>query len=193
MSPLKKRIVLSLGGLLLLLLLLFVLIIVPSALEIIGINQQIYLQRQELEEKFLAGQSLRKTMADLAEVQQVLPQLYSLFIREDKELDFITTLEKISRKETLNQRIELDNNAENLSPAVKSLPLRLFLGGNFKQFIGYLAELQRMDYYYNPDTLVVSNPEAAQKSRTLTGSKLDFFLGSKVYWLQTENNLEGSP
>ncbi|MFA6428313.1 MAG: type 4a pilus biogenesis protein PilO [Candidatus Buchananbacteria bacterium] len=178
----KKKVFLTLGGLIIFLLIIFEFFIVQAVTDIKQINQEVYRQRQELEEKFLAGQNLRKTTEDLKKLEEKIPELNFIFVEENKELEFITALEKIAKNNSLTQKIELDNNAEIISANIKALPLRLYLSGSFNKFTNYLTDLQKLNYYINFDTLTVNNAQGTNKSQELSGETLEFFIGGKIFW-----------
>jgi short subunit fatty acids transporter len=65
-------------------------IIGPSVDEIKDISRKIWQQQKQLEEKYQAGQNLKKTAEELAKAQNLLPEFDRIFIQENHELEFIS-------------------------------------------------------------------------------------------------------
>jgi len=124
-------------------------IIIPVMSDIKKISATITDQKVDLERKYRRGQLLRKTVENFERVKPRKERLTSIFMRQGEELDFITTLEQIAEKNRLDQkiRLQIDN------PADRVIPLGLVVQGSYNQIMNYLADLEKLDFYYNVSAL----------------------------------------
>lgn len=159
---LKKKIILNaaiagviLGGIIFF-------IIRPTVSEILKIGGEIDMQREDLENKYKRGQSLKKLTADLKTIEPQLEKLDQIFIKRDESLKFITDLEKIAENNGIDQKINLSAQGSKIGDHQK-IPIQIFSKGNFFNQIKYLTALEKLDTYINLNVLEFNgngaNPE----------------------------------
>ncbi|OGY47672.1 MAG: hypothetical protein A2840_00095 [Candidatus Buchananbacteria bacterium RIFCSPHIGHO2_01_FULL_47_11b] len=128
-----------------------VFIIWPTITDIRQISQSVYLERVDLEKKYLRGQLLRKTIEDFEKIKPERDRLNTIFLLTGDELSFITTLEQIAHNRQLAEH-KID-----LQPARSGFfPLRLTLSGTFEQVMGYVSDIESLSQYYIIDNLSVA-------------------------------------
>jgi len=165
---LKKKIILTSLVILIISTVIVVFIIWPTIKDIRKINQDIYNERVALEKKYLRGQLLRKTLKDFEEIKPNINKITAVFVPENKELEFITSLEKIASKNGVEQEIELQAKNIKTEKGIKILPLKLLIKGNFIQVLKYLKELENLNYYFNISVLSI-NTQNQTINLTATG------------------------
>ncbi len=137
-----------------------------NVLKIKKLSQTIFEQRVRLEKLYNQGQLLKKAREDLKQVSSKIEILDKSFVIKNEELKFITTLEELAAKNKLEQNIALNfSQQRNLKPGFNAVPFQLTLRGNFLNILKYLAETEKMDYYFNIESLSLENL-VSQKNRT---------------------------
>lgn len=121
----------------------------PAIKEIKNISEKIYQERFELEKKYLAGQNLKKSVADYEKVKGHLEELETIFVKKEEELKFITSLENLAEKNQIEQKIILNIQKEETKNLSKTIPIQLNLRGNYLNLLEYLRDLEVLNYYIN--------------------------------------------
>lgn len=135
-------------------------IIIPTITDIKKISNSIYLERIDLETKYLKGQLLRKTIKDFENYKNEKEKFKKIFIAQGDELEFITTLEKIATDRQILQSFKIKDSKQETAGYHYPLNLQIILEGNFFDIMNYLADLEKLDYYFNIyNTSVVAEKE----------------------------------
>jgi len=145
----KVKITISTIGVILIISLITVFIIIPTISDIKKISNPIYLERVDLEKKYLRGQLLKKTVSNFEEIKSQKNKLDTIFIKEGEELKFISTLEGIASLNSVDQTIELRVKDVEEKRGTKTFPLKITAKGSFAQVMNYLTDLEGLDYYLN--------------------------------------------
>ena len=125
-------------------------IIIPTVNDIKEISNSVYLERVDLEKKYLRGQLLRKTIEDFEKIQPEKDKFSSIFVVKGEELEFITALETLANRNNLTQDIKLQATRENvLKGGAGALPLQILTRGGFINTMQYLRDIERLNYYFN--------------------------------------------
>ena len=170
----NKKLSITIGSSMLITAILGIFIIYPAIKEIWNISQQIYNQRVMLEKKYQKGQSIRKALLEFEKLKEEIPKLSSIFIRENKELEFITTLEEVATKNKTEQKINLKLIDKNIDRKGKNVPLELYLVNNFTNFMTYLLDVEKLNYYINFDSISITRSKIAGIN--------DVLLKGNTYW-----------
>lgn len=94
------------------------------------------------------------------------------FIRRDREIDFIKTMEDLAMENNIKQNISIDNVALDAKDKYKKVPMDLSISGDFEDVMNYIADIQSLKYYINIkfvsfSTSIINNnlgdPKAPQK------------------------------
>ncbi|MBI3290881.1 type 4a pilus biogenesis protein PilO [Candidatus Falkowbacteria bacterium] len=155
-------------------------IILPTIRDIQSIKKAVYLEREDLERKYLRGQLLNKTIEDFERIKPEKDKLLSIFITEGEELEFITDLEEIAGRHNIEQNIKLQSN-KSRENFYFSLPLEISGTGNFTQILRYLKDIERLKYYFNIKNIAAST---SQGGGTL--APINVTLSGKIYGVPIE-------
>ncbi len=159
---LKKKIILNISILLVAMSITIIFIIKPAIGEILKIGGEIDMQREDLERKYQKGQSLKKLTEDLKIIEPQLEKLDRIFIKQDKSLEIITSLEKIAEDNGVEQKINLNTRGTKISDHQK-IPIQIFSRGNFFNQLKYLTNLESFNAYININILEfngnINNPD----------------------------------
>src|SRR3989338_6353413 len=151
-----------------------VFIIWPTITDIRQISQSVYLERVDLEKKYLRGQLLRKTIEDFEKIKPQQEKLAAAFIKEGEELEFITALERVAAANGLSQVIKLQPTQDKTleKKFYSPLPLTLNATGSFLNTLKYLSDLQNLKYYFNVSAITFSNQSANRNNPEIINTNL---------------------
>jgi Tfp pilus assembly protein PilO len=124
-------------------------ITMPSVAEIKKMQSEIDAQKIDLEEKYQKGQSLKRLTESLKVIEPRLELLDLVFINQNRELEFITALERIASERNVSQKITLAPPQQLPGKQLKSSALQLAVGGDFIAVYDYLSDLETLNYYIN--------------------------------------------
>ena len=179
---LKNKIIIIIIGFLTLFSLILFFIVIPTIHDILDMGQIIEEQRIDLEKKYIKGQNLRQLTANLNKINLQLSKLEQIFISENRELEFITTLEGVANKNSTNQKINLGVQEDMPGYDYKKMTLQLFLQGNFVNIMNYLIGLESLEYYVNVKNIELTMGSSKQTSDTPQGAVINMFLLTETFW-----------
>lgn len=188
---LKNKITASSVGFLAIILLLIYFIVIPTIKEIKVIGQTIEAQREDLEKKYIKGQSLRQSTENLSKIEPKLELLDQIFINRNRELEFITSLENKANKNQISQKINLSAPQKAENQNFQKTNLQLFTKGGFIKQLQYLLDLEHLNYYINIKLLELSPATGGEKAETNIQetspasektNNLNMFIGADTYW-----------
>jgi len=161
---LKNKITASLASLLIIILSLIYFIVIPTVKEIKAIGNNIEAQREDLEKKYIKGQSLRQLTENLKKIEPKLELLNQIFINKNRELEFITSLENEAGKNQVNQEISLDSPQATENQDFQKINLQLSTKGTFIKQLKYLMDLESLNYYINIKLLELSSSPSNEQA-----------------------------
>lgn len=176
MNKSKKQLILSVLLLTSVFLILF-LVIWPTIRDIRKISQTIEMLRADLEKKYLRGQTLKKTIADLNQIKKEMPELESIFLESGQELKLVTTLEQIADRHQLEQNIALDIEGEKNDQLIKTIPFQFTVKGKFKDVLRYIADIEQLSWYLNVSDLNIIAQNTGRSSASISSSPLSRGVG----------------
>lgn len=183
---LKNKITISLVGWLAIILSLVYFIVIPTVKEIKVINNAIEAERQDLEKKYVKGQSLKQLTENLNKIEPKLKLLDQIFINKNRELEFITSLENEANKNQVSQKINLSAPQPEANQNFQKTGLQLFTKGGFLKQLKYLLALERLSYYINVKLLELSpagrEPIKIENQAAGETSSLNMYLDADTYW-----------
>lgn len=143
-------------------------IIAKTAYKIKYLNKEIIEQRVDFYRKLNREDNLARLNDKLKQIEPSLNKLNKIFIDSNKKLEFITTLEDVAQKNGVSQEITLSDQGEAGSgnSSQKHL-LGMEVRGSFNDVVGYLADLENMDYYIN-----IFDIDLSSSNRIAGGSSL---------------------
>ena len=166
--PIKQKIIIAVIIVLILSGIISYFIVLPTINDIKKISNDVYLERLDLEKKYLKGQLLKKTMEDFEKIQPEKEKLISIFIKEGEELKFITALEKLSSEYELEQELKLGSKQDLGSSIYYALPLEIIIKGKLIDTLKYLRDLERLNYYYNINAVTTSSTKDNSLNQIVT-------------------------
>lgn len=143
----KQKIIILLAVLLTLFGSVIFFIVIPTVRDIKKISQSVYQERHDLEIKYERGQLLKKTIEEFEKNKSESMKLDSIYILPHQELNFITTLEAVAKKNNIEQNIRLNTAQAKRKGDIVEIPVGLDLTANFKQTMDYLQNLDQLNYY----------------------------------------------
>ena len=179
---LKKKLILSLFIFLLVIYILVQIIVLPTIREIKKISYAIETQRLDLEKRYLKGQNLKQLRENLNKIEPQLDKLNRIFINQNRELEFITTLEETAAANKIFQKINLGAAEAVPAQRFKKIPLQLSAQGNFINQMNYLLKLEALDYYINIKTLELSPAPTSLAENGTSLSNINLLMTADTYW-----------
>lgn len=170
----NKRIIILLILVIITIFLIIFFIIKPGFLEIKNLSQQIENEKKSLEELYSRGETLSKIKNEYKKIEKDISLLDNVFLTEGKELEFITSLEKIAQGQKVRQDVNIGM-TKILKENYKLIPIQLRLRGNFLDLIKYLRELEKLDFYLNIDSLSITPLPGLEK-------QIEISLSANTYW-----------
>lgn len=187
---LKNKITASLAGFIIIILSLIYFIVIPTIKEIKAMGRAIEAQREDLEKKYIKGQSLKQLTENLSKIEPKLDLLDQIFINKNRELEFITSLENEANKNRISQKINLSAPQKTENQNFQKTNLQLFTKGGFIKQLQYLANLEHLSYYINIKLLELSpaangeqvKTDSQETSPTAGETNLNMYLNADTYW-----------
>ncbi len=188
---LKNKITASMIIFLALILSLIYFIVIPTIAEIKSMGTAIEAQREDLEKKYLKGQSLKQLTENLSKIEPKLELLDQIFINKNRELEFITSLENEANKNQITQKINLNAPEKTENQNFQKTNLQLFTKGGFINQLHYLINLEKLSYYINIKLLEISpaaigkqNKADSQELLPSAGetNNLNMYINADTYW-----------
>lgn len=160
-------------------------VILPAINDIKMLRSELITQKIELEDKM----SKDKNLADLNDrIKKIEPQLQILdkiFINKNRELDFITIMESIEKKNLVTQKLAInpiDSNDKNL---IKTVPITIVVNGEFKNILQYLCDLEALPYYVNINNIELSGAENVSAKTMLSetnSNNIRLSISADTFW-----------
>lgn len=188
---LKNKITITLVGFIVIISSLIYFIVIPTIKEIRAMGSAIEAQREDLEKKYIKGQSLRQLTENLNKIEPKLELLDQIFINKNRELEFITSLENEANKNQVSQKINLSAPQKAENQNFQKTNLQLFTKGDFIKQLQYLMDLEGLSYYINVKILELSPAGDGEKIKTSgqdiastssTANNLNMYIAADTYW-----------
>lgn len=154
---LKNKIIVSMTGFILIIFSLLYFIVIPTVKDIKAMGNEIEEQRIDLEKKYIKGQSLRQLTENLKKIEPKLELLDKVFVNQNRELEFITSLENEASKNQVSQKINLGPAQATENKNFRKINLQLLVSGGFVGQLKYLMDLESLSYYINIKSLELSS------------------------------------
>lgn len=145
MIPLQKKMFIIILLYILMIFTIAFFIIPPLIGELQEIHGKIDRQKASLEERFQKGQLINVILKEYYETKPQQNILQSVFLQRNKELDFISLLESLSKKYSVSLKISPSqtNGGNN-----HTLPLQLHIEGQYLQILKFLNAVEKQDIYF---------------------------------------------
>ncbi len=164
----KKKTTIVIFGILISIFLLIGLINIPTVSDILKLKKMIYLERVDLEKKYLRSQVLKNILKDFEELKPQSEKFDSLFVPLGKELEFITAIEEFATIHKIEQEVSIGKTVDK-NGIYTIAPLTIKLKGSFNDTLKYINELNQITYYYNILSLAMNSADQNMVQTTLNG------------------------
>ncbi len=128
-----------------------------------------YLRQPSLEE---VTRNIEKREAEVGEVSK------EFFSEVSDEFEFVKFLETLAGKD-IKQKIKFDINKKVEEGNYFKVPLEITAEGNFSATLGYLEKLEKLNYFFEIDSIDIIDLEAADSGP----SRIETAVRGAVYWL----------
>ena len=188
---LKNKITASLVGFIVIISSLVYFIVIPTIREIKEMGNVINAQREDLEKKYIKGQSLRQLTENLSKIEPKLELLDQIFINKNRELEFITSLENEANKNQISQKINLSAPQKAENQNFQKTNLQLLTKGGFTKQLQYLVNLEHLSYYINVKLLELTPGADGEPVKTngqetapaaVETNRLNMYIDADTYW-----------
>jgi Tfp pilus assembly protein PilO len=156
-------------------------LIMPAAEKVKEIKASLENQRLEVEKNYLAGKSLKKLTQDLKTVEPGLNELQQSFIKKSEAMKFITLLEQMADKNNVMEKVALGAESE-LGKSFIRIPAQSEVRGDFTGEMGYLSDLESVNYYLNIKSLEISAVNSDQVAAGGAKENLIMQIAADSYW-----------
>ena len=135
----KSKMIYSIILFLVVCLILIYAIVSPNVKKIKYLQKLIIGQKIEAEQNLIRQQNLSSVTKKIKQIEAQIDTLNSVFIKNNKELEFITTLEGIAAKNNVNQTININFDATTAKQGYEIISLSLNLSGTYNNLINFHA------------------------------------------------------
>jgi len=166
------------------------LIIIPTINNIKQLRVNIVTQKVDLEKEMAREKNINILSEKLDKIEPQMKKFEQIFINQNRELEFITTLEDIALSNKVLQKINLNLNAVKTEQTYKKIPLRLNIQGNFYNLLQYLTSLENLNYYINITSLEMTKeissgstllPTDSSGAKQIIGN-ISMAISADTYW-----------
>ena len=157
----KNKIIVNLVTFFLISSIIICLIIIPTINNIKELRVNIVTQKIDLEKKIAKEKNMNILSEKLNKIEPQLEKFDKIFINQNRELEFITTLEEVANNNHVRQKISLDPLLGQSEQIYKKIPLGLNIQGKFYNLVKYLTNLETLNYYINIKSLEITTAPSA--------------------------------
>ncbi len=173
--------------------LLIVYLALIPALDAIKIKRaEIVTQKIELEQKLNKEKNMASLSTKVKKVEPFVDKLMNVYINQNRELEFITTLEGIASENNISQSLNLNLDNSNQTSSYNIVPLEISASGTYNNLLAYLIALETMNYYINVTSWQFSSSKtvtsgssvlnAGKQSPSPSGEHYTLRLAANTYW-----------
>jgi hypothetical protein len=123
--------------------------IFPAISDIKKLNKNIISQKIDLQNKLINEKNLISLNEKIDKIKPQLDKFNQIFINQNRDLEFITTMEGIAEKNNISQKITFDPAAGITEQDHKKVLINFELSCDYANFIKYLDNLETLPYYIN--------------------------------------------
>lgn len=164
-SSLKNHFLLTTLIFIILMLIIIFFVIRPSWREIVSIDAKVIEQRIQLETLYTRGQLQKKVTEKYNEIKNEAAFLDEILLKENQELQYITSLESIADSLGLNLQITIGENQKLPVDGLSALPFSFVVSGNWRNIVSWLDKVESLPYYTNiAEITITSRPEDPERT-----------------------------
>lgn len=128
--------------------LIFAFIIHPTIVDIKAFNNRIRIERVALENKYTSRRNIKNIVADLKEITaKMSPLMQKMMVQKGQEVEFISKLESIAKKNNLVQKIQITPLAGSGKKMAQRNNVTITLSGDYINTLKYISDLEQSELY----------------------------------------------
>jgi Tfp pilus assembly protein PilO len=165
----KNKQIIQILGYILALFLIFLIFILPVFDKIKTITEEIDQEREILEKRMNLDVNSKNIKENLEMIENDLPKLNSIYIKEGKELEMINFIESIAFKNNLKLDLRPNFNTTKVEQEPVKLPVNITVEGSFLEIYSFIKDLDASPFYFISEQLSYTNLQNELVSLTLNG------------------------
>lgn len=138
----------------------------------------------ELENKMTREKNLNDLNQKIKKIEPQLEKINQIFISQNREIEFITTLEGLEKEYNIDQKLNIDFNGMQKGESFSKVPISIDTSGSFSNLMNYLTGLESFPYYLNIENISFQKTGTANTAQT-TDSKnapISMKITGYTYW-----------
>lgn len=143
----NQKLVILITGFLLVVTAISIWVVVPVVKDIQNLNQRIYEQRLALEKRYVQRFSVRRIIKNFSEINESMDKALSMFLEENSEINFLTSLEQAADENNVSLQIYLSPQEDGLDEEKQKLELTLTVKGDFSKVLGFMNTIEKFEKY----------------------------------------------
>lgn len=166
----------------LVIILLAYLAVLPLANQIKKVRLRIIDEKIKLLENQNKEKDINSLESQIAKYEPRIKTFDDIYVKENRELEFITSLEAAAKKNGVSQSISINPSGLNSEDEVKKNPLSLEAVGNYNDLMSYLRDLERSKYYINIRAISLTRISTPAKGQENPENQLKMLIQADSYW-----------
>ena len=164
-------------------------LIIPSIDNIKNLRNDILNLKIDSENKIAQETKTNDLNNKFKKIEPQLEKINQIFISQNREIEFITTLEGLEGKYNITQTLNLGLDDAKQGEGFKIVPFSIDANGNFKDIMNYLTGVESLNYYINIENISLSkNATDINTQQKIPGqessseSKINIKVSGFAYW-----------
>jgi len=164
-------------------------ILIPTLGAIKNKRVEIVTQKIELEQKLNREKNMASLSAKVKRIEPLSDRLTKIYINQNRELEFITTLEGIASANNISQSLNLDLDGRVVTGGYNTVAMEISASGTYSDVLAYLISLETMNYYISvTDWQLSSGGTVLSGSSVLNAGNQSSSRASEYYTLRLAAN-----
>ncbi len=156
-------------------------VIIPSAIKIVNIKNDIKAKRTTIEKKYEDRKKIGNVDKHIKEIKTNIQLLDKPFVNNNQKLEFITTLESLATKNNVEQSIDLITSEISDKNFYKIIPTRISVKGKFEDIFNYSLGIESLNEYLNVQYLKISSISETG-TREKERKKVKLLIKADTFW-----------
>jgi len=155
-------------------------LILPTVEKIKALRNEILNIEIDSANKITQEKNIHDLNNKIKKIQPQLDKINSIFINQNREIEFINALEELADKSAVNQKLSIDFNNPAKGDVFNTVPVSINTDGNFNNLVSYLSAIEAMSYYINIDSIAFSASTNSNANTNSNGRPFEGKSGSMV-------------
>lgn len=159
---------------------LFYFLILPTISRIKSQRDEILNLKIDLENKVTRERNMSDLNQKIKKIEPQLEKLNQIFVNQNREIEFITSLEELEKKYSVSQRLNLEINNMQKNEGFNKVPINIVASGNFTNIINYLVGIESLNYYIDINGITIGKEDGASQDQQ--NPKVNMKISGYTYW-----------